>query len=122
PARGRYRGGGQTRPRRELGVGRAAPSPQHPTELSLGPVGRPRLLRARYLCPARRRTVDLAPPPRPFAADPSEGGSADRLSSASRQDHLRPALLGLHLEYQPRGGSAAASAPARPGESDRGQL
>ena len=33
----------------------------------------------------------------------------DRLSRARRQGQLRPAVLGVHLEHQPRGGPAGAS-------------
>ena len=44
---------------------------------------------------------------------PASAGAADRLSAAGRQDHLRPAVLGVHLEHQPRGGPAGASAAAR---------
>ena len=45
-------------------------------------------------------------------------GAADRLPQARRRRHLRPAILGLHLEHQSRGEPAAASAPARSGEGD----
>ncbi len=38
---------------------------------------------------------------------------ADRLSEARRQAHLRPAVFGLSVEHQSRGGPAAASSGAR---------
>ena len=43
--------------------------------------------------------------------DAQAGGAmrADRLSEARRQAHLRPALLGVSLQHQPRGGPAGAS-------------
>ena len=37
------------------------------------------------------------------------GGDADRLSEARRRAHLRPALLGVPVEHQPRGGPAEPS-------------
>ncbi len=50
---------------------------------------------------------------------PASRGAADRLSQTRRQGQLRPAVLGVHLEHQSRGGSAAASAAARPGKGDQ---
>ncbi len=43
------------------------------------------------------------------------GGDADRLPEAGRQADLRPALLGLPVEHQPRGGPAAPPEGPRPG-------
>ena len=40
---------------------------------------------------------------------PAADMHADRLSEAGRQAHLRPALLGVPLQHQPRGGPAGAS-------------
>ncbi len=106
----------------QLDLGRALPGAQHPAELPARAVGRARLFGARYVRVARPGAVDVSPPPRPHAAAAGEPDAADRVSASRRQDHLRPAVVGLHLEYQPRGRPAAASASARPGKSDRGQL
>ena len=96
---------------------------QHPAELSPGVVGRARLFGARHLRAARRRALDLAQPcrPRPTLTPASEARRIE-YPTARRPDHLRPAVLGVHLEHQPRGGPAAASAAARSGKGDRGQL
>jgi len=83
-ARRRYRRRGETRPRRELGVGGAAPRPQYPAEFPLGPVGRSRLFGARHLRLAGRRPVDVPPPPRSPAADPGERRAAYRLPQTGR--------------------------------------
>ena len=40
---------------------------------------------------------------------------------AGRQAHLRPAVLGVHLQHQPRGKPAGASDAARPVNPDHGQ-
>ncbi len=53
--------------------------------------------------------VDPAPPRRPYASCGDTNCHAeDRLPEAGRQAHLRPAVLGVHLQHQPRGGPAAA--------------
>ena len=107
----------------ELGLGRAVPGAQHPAELPARAVGRAGLFGARHVsCCAAGRRGPFTTIADHTAADPGQPGAADRLSAARRQDHLRPAVLGLHLEYQSRGRPAAASAAARPGQGDRGQL
>ena len=42
----------------------------------------------------------------------------DRLSETGRRAHLRPTLLGVFVEHQPRGGSAGASAARRSGDAE----
>ena len=44
---------------------------------------------------------------------------ADRLSEAGRQAHLRPAVVGVSVQHQSRGGPAGASARRRHGAADR---
>ena len=53
---------------------------------------------------------------KPDARDAAAGVGirADRLSEARRQAHLRPAVLGVPLQHQSRGGPAAASQGRRP--------
>ena len=53
---------------------------------------------------------------KPDAQDAAAGVRvhADRLSEARRQAHLRPALVGVPLQHQSRGGPAAASQGRRP--------
>ena len=107
----------------ELDLGRALPGAQHPAELPARAVGRARLFGARHLRAARPRAVDAFT----TIADhtqlmPASQAPRDRLSAARRQDQLRPAVLGLHLEHQSRGRPAAASAAARPGQGDHDQL
>ena len=68
------------------------------------------------------RPVDLSQPCRPHATDAGERGAADRIPQARRQGQFRPAVLGVHFEHQSRGGPAGASAAARSGKGDRGQL
>ena len=46
---------------------------------------------------------------------PASQAPRDRVSAARRQDHLRPAVVGVHLEHQSRGRPAGASEAARPG-------
>jgi electron-transferring-flavoprotein dehydrogenase len=48
-----------------------------------------------------------------FATLKPAAGAAHRLSEARRQAHLRPALLGVSVQHQSRGGSAGASHRAR---------
>ena len=84
----------------QLGVGRAAPGAQYPARLSLGAVGGARLCGARHLCPARRCALDVSQSPRSHAAAAGQAAPADRLSPARRQGHLRPAVLGVHLQHQ----------------------
>ena len=48
---------------------------------------------------------------------PAADMPADRLSEARRQAHLRPAVLGLSVQHQPRGGPAAAPHRARRGSA-----
>ena len=83
---------------------RGARRPRHVDEPA------PRLLALRH---ARPRQVGRR--------EPEAGGrvQADRLSEARRRAHLRPALLGVPVEHQPRGGPAGASARRRPGRSRR---
>src|SRR5437879_93391 len=84
--------------------------------------GAARLFGVRHLCAARPGALDAAPPSRPHSADPGQPGAADRLSAARWEDQLRPAVLGLYLKYQSRGGPALASQIARPGQGDHDQL
>ncbi len=65
-----------------------APGAQHPAELSLGPLCRARLFGPRHLPAARRRPVDVSPPPRLRPADAGEPGAADRLSQTRWGDQL----------------------------------
>ena len=51
-------------------------------------------------------------------AEAGERMQADRLSEARRRADLRPALLGVPVEHQPRGGPAGASARRRPGDAE----
>ena len=106
----------------KLGLGRALPGAQHPPELPLG-------LWAGLAYSALDTYVLRGRAPWTFHhhADyaqltPRRRGAADRLSQARRQDQLRPAVLGVHLEHQPRGEPAAASETARSGEGDLDQL
>ncbi len=64
-----------------------------------------------------------APPPR-RPRDAAAGGAlgADRLPEAGRGADLRPAVLGVPQQHQPRGGPADAPAAARPGEVAAGEL
>ena len=57
---------------------------------------------------------------KPDSATLEAGGRmhADQLSKTRRQDHLRPALLGVPLQHQPRGGPAAASQGRRSGAAE----
>ena len=85
-------------------------------------VGRARLFGLRHLYHARRRSLDLSQPRRPHPAAAGEPSAAHRLPAARWCRQLRPAVFGVHLEHQSRGGPAAASAAARPGQGDRGKL
>ena len=64
-----------------------------------------RLLAVRHAAPRQAGLAD---------AEASRGVHADRLSKARRQDHLRPAVVGVSLQHQSRGGSAVASEGCRP--------
>ena len=99
---------------RKLGVGGTVAGPQHPAGVrQVRPVGRPGLFRARHLPAARQGAVDLPPSAsRQRDADRGRGGAAHRLSAAGRRADLRPAVLGVHQQHQPRGEPAAAPAAA----------
>ena len=75
---------------------------QHPPGLSPRPVAGPRPRRARHLCAARQGALDAASSRRPPAAQAGAQLRPDRLPEAGRQADLRPAVVGLHLEHQPR--------------------
>ena len=62
--------------------------------------------RRRHLPAARQGALDPASHRRPYALKPAVRLHADRLSQAGRQAHLRPAVLGVPLQHQPRGGPA----------------
>ena len=106
----------------QLDLGRAVPGAQHPAELPPRAVGRDGLFGARHLRVAR-------PAPWTFHnhADHAQLLPASQVPPIDypRPDGrimLRPAVLGLHLEYQSRGRPAAASAAARPRKGDHDQL
>ena len=91
----------------ELGVGGAAEQPQHPPRLRQARLlGRPRLLGARRLRAARQGALDHDPPPGPRDLAAGVAVQAHRVPEARRRAHLRPAVLGVPVEHQPRGGPA----------------
>ena len=49
---------------------------------------------------------------------PASRVPADRLSAPGRQAHLRPAVVGVSVQHQPRGGPAAAPARRRHGAAE----
>ena len=80
---------------------------QHPAGASAGACGSASLyVGARHVAQRLRRARRPGPaPPQPITSTlkPADQCAADRLSQARRRGHLRPALLGLPLEHQPRG-------------------
>ena len=94
----------------ELGLGRAAGRPQHPPGLrQVRAVGR--------AAQCRRSTPTSSAARRPGPGRTSQDHEtlkqaseveADRVPEAGRQADLRPALLGVPVEHQPRGGPAGA--------------
>ena len=106
---------------RVLGVAGAASGAQHPPGLPLRPAAGPRPRRARHLPAARQGALDAPSSSRPPAAQARQGLPADRLPQARRQAHLRPAVVGLHLEHQPRRQPALPPAAARRARAGRAQ-
>ncbi len=98
--------------------------PQHPAGVrQVRAVGRPGLFRARHLRAARQGAVDVpSPASRQRDADRGRGGAAHRISAAGRRADVRPAVLGVHQQHQPRGKPAAAPASCRSGAGDHAQL
>ena len=91
------------RPSPSSGCGAGWPMPRSTPTCSAARRPGPCIIRI----PTTRRLMPAAKPP------------ADRLPEAGRRADLRPALLGVHQQHQPRGEPAGASAAARPGEGDR---
>ncbi len=106
---------------RILGLAGAPSGAQHPPGLPLRPAAGPRPCRARHLPAARQGALDAAPSSRPPAAQARQGLPADRLPQARRQADLRPAVVGLHLEHQPRRQPALPPAAARRARAGRAQ-
>ena len=97
--------------------------PQHPPRLRQARLlGRPRLLGARRLCAARQGAVDHDPPPGPRDLAAGLAIQAHRVPEARRGAHLRPAVLGVPVEHQPRGRPAGAPPVARPRALEGGEL
>ena len=69
----------------------------------------------------RQGAVDAAPQRTPTTRRCSRKTecAADRLSEARRRAHLRPAVVGVRLEHQPRGGPAGAPDAEGPGGPGR---
>ena len=68
-----------------------------------------------------RRSVDAEAQARPHAPEAQGSGGADRLSEARRRADLRPAVIGVHLQHQSRGGSAGSSDAQGRGHTDGDQ-
>ena len=95
--------------REELAARRAEQGAQLQAVVQEGPDGRHADDRHRAVRAARPHPVDAAPQQaRPRAPEAGRRLQADRLSQARRQAHLRPALLGVHQQHQPRGEPAGA--------------
>ena len=89
--------------RAELAARRAAPRAQLQAVDVEGPVHRHADGRHRPGRVPRQGAVDAAPRPcRPRDAEAQDRVPADRVSEARRRAHLRPAVLGVRLEHQPR--------------------
>ncbi len=85
----------------ELAVRRAAPRAQLQAVDEQGALHRLADVRHRPGAVRRARAMDAASPPRRSRdAEAENRGAADRLSQARRRDHLRPAVVGVHLQYQ----------------------
>ncbi len=108
-------------PEAELALGRAPSGAQHQRLLPLGPPPRPRLLGAGHLRAARQGALDPPRPRRQRDLGQGQGRPAHRLSTARRQAHLRPPLLGLPQQHQPRGGPARPPRAQGPGHPGAGQ-
>ncbi len=108
----------------KLGVGRVVGGPQHPAGIrQVRHVGRAGLFCHRYVLAARQGAVDDAL--RASGQRHPDGccrGAAHSVSEAGWRADVRPVVVGVPQQHQPRGESAAASASARSGGGDRGEL
>ena len=108
-------------PEGNLALGRALPRPQHPRLVPLRPVPGTRLRGPRHLPAARPRTLEHPRPRRQRDPEEGQGRPPHRVPAARRQGHLRPPVLGLPLQHQPRGGPAEPPGPQGPDHPDPGQ-
>ncbi len=102
----------------ELAAGGAAPRAQLQAVDVEGALHRHAHGRHRPGALSRQGAVDPHPcpcGPRNFEAEGKR--PPDRVSAARRRAHLRPALLGVRVEHQPRGGPARPPAPEGPRHS-----
>ena len=96
----------------ELAVGRAVPRAQHPPGVPAGACGAAWPIGASTpTCFAARRRGPCTHHADHTQLKTASDGAADRLPEAGRQADLRPAVLGVPLQHQPRG--KPAGAPAR---------
>ena len=94
---------------KELALGRTFARAQHQAGVQMGPLAGDRLFRDRHLSAARQGALDAASQARSSGAEAGRRIEADRLSKARWNRQLRPALLGVRLQHQPRRESARAS-------------
>ena len=108
----------------ELGVaGIVAGAECPPVVREVRAVGRPRLFGDRYIPAARQGAVDLPPSAsRQRDVAGGRGRAADRIPEAGRRADLRPAVVGVHQQHQPRGEPAGPSAARRSRTGDHAEL
>ena len=108
-ARGRYRPRPVEGAQRQAAVVEARHVPRHRRRRLRHVDQHARLLALRHARPRQARRRD---------AQAADRVPADRLSQAGRQAHLRPAVVGVPVQHQSRGGPAGASARRRHGAAE----